>query len=31
MIENETLKYNEKKLFNSEELQKYDAEGQKFF
>ena len=31
MKENETLKYNEDKLFNSENLQQYDEEGQKYF
>lgn len=31
MKENESLKYNEEKLFNSESLQQYDAEGQKYF
>lgn len=31
MKDNETLKYNEKKQFNSEKLQQYDEEGQKYF
>lgn len=31
MKENENLKFNEEKLFNSESLQQYDEEGQKYF
>lgn len=31
MKENETLKYDEKKQFNSKILQQYDSEGQKYF
>lgn len=31
MKENETLKYDEKKQFNSKILQQYDAEGQRYF
>lgn len=31
MKKGDTLRYNEKKLFNSEELKQYDEDGQKDF